>query len=245
MTKLVEPGHLPSSGEKSSPRKSQDSEHVHSRDSDTGPLSHSKLLEEQENDREFKDLCERALTLQEAEEVPVCFYKQNGVLMRKWRPPDAPANDEWQIVHQIVVPKVYHRQVISIAHDSPMAGHLGVRKTHDMILNHFWWPTLRKDVFEYCRSCHTSQVVGKPNQKVHTAPLKPAFDEPFSRVIHVVDCVGPLSKTKSGNQYLLTIMCASTRFPEAIPVRNIKAPTIVKALTKISCQAYFRKSCVN
>ena len=27
-------------------------------------------------------------------------------------------------------------------------------------------------------------------------------------------------------------MCASTRFPEAIPLRNIKAKTIVKALTK-------------
>ena len=71
-----------------------------------------------------------------------------------------------------------------------MAGHLGVRKTHDRILNHFWWPTLRKDVSEYCRSCHTCQVVGKPNQKIPAAPLKPipAFDEPFSRVI--VDCVG-------------------------------------------------------
>ena len=232
MTKLDEPGHLPSSGEKSSPKQGQDSEHGQSGDSDTDPLSHNKLVEEQENDPELKDLSERALTLQEAEEVPVCFYKQNGVLMRKWRPADAPANDEWQIVHQIVVPKVYQREVISIAHDSPMAGHLGVRKTHDRILNHFWWPALRKDVAEYCRSCHTCQVVGKPNQKIPTAPLKPipAFDEPFSRVI--VDCVGPLPKTKSGNQYLLTIMCASTRFPEAIPLRNIKAPTIVKALTK-------------
>ena len=91
---------------------------------------------------------------------------------------------------------------------------------------------LRKDVSEYCRSCHTCQVVGKPNQKIPAAPLKPipAFNEPFSRVI--VDCVGPLHKTKSGNQYQLTIMCASTRFPEAIPLRNIKAKTIVKALTK-------------
>ena len=61
-----------------------------------------------------------------------------------------------------------------------MAGHLGVRKTQDRILNHFWWPTLRKDVSEYCRSCHTCQVVGKPNQKIPTASLKPilAFDEP-------------------------------------------------------------------
>ena len=80
--------------------------------------------------------------------------------------------------------------------------------------------------------CHTCQVVGKPNQKIPNAPLQPipAFDEPFSKVI--IDYVGPLLKTKSGNQYLLTIMCASTRFPEAIPLRNIKAKTIVKALTK-------------
>ena len=75
-------------------------------------------------------------------------------------------------------------------------------------------------------------MVGKPNQKIPPAPLKPipAFEEPFSRII--IDCVGPLPKTKSGNQYLLTIMCAGTRFPEAFALRNIKAPNIVKALTK-------------
>ena len=85
---------------------------------------------------------------------------------------------------------------------------------------------------EFCRSCDVCQHVGKPNQKIPSAPLIPipAFEEPFSRVI--IDCVGPLPKTKSGNQYLLTIMCASTRFPEAIPLRNIKAPTIVKSLIK-------------
>ena len=37
MTKLDEPGHLPSSGEKSSPKQSQNSEHVHSGYSDTDP----------------------------------------------------------------------------------------------------------------------------------------------------------------------------------------------------------------
>ena len=47
-----------------------------------------------------------------------------------------------------------------------------------------------------------------------------------------MDCVGPLPKTKSGNQYLLTIMCASTRFPKAIPLRNIKSKSVVKALGK-------------
>ena len=75
-------------------------------------------------------------------------------------------------------------------------------------------------------------MVGKPNQKipkVHLQPI-PAFEEPFSRII--VDCVSPLPKRKSGNQYLLTIMCTSTRFPEAIPLRNIKSKSVVKALIK-------------
>ena len=75
-------------------------------------------------------------------------------------------------------------------------------------------------------------MVGKPNQTIPKANLQPipAFYEPFSRII--IDCVSPLPKTKSGCQYLLTIMCASTRFPEAISLRPIKTKTIVKALVK-------------
>ena len=138
----------------------------------------------------------------------------------------------WAVKHQIVVPSSYRPHILSLAHDTPMSGHLGINKTYQRILEHFYWPNLRKDVVEFCRSCHTCQVVGKPNQTLPKAPLQPipAFEEPFSRVI--IDCVGPLPKTKSGNQYLLTVMCASTRFPEAIPLRNISAKTIVKALIK-------------
>ena len=85
---------------------------------------------------------------------------------------------------------------------------------------------------EFCRTCHSCQVVGKPNQTIPKAPLKPtpAFEEPFSRVI--IDCAGPLPKTKTRNEYILTIMCAATRFPEAIPLSSISAPKISKALTK-------------
>lgn len=45
--------------------------------------------------------------------------------------------------------------------------------------------------------------------------------EPFERLI--LDCVGPLPKTKSRYQYVLTIMCTTTRFPVAVPLRVIKA----------------------
>lgn len=36
-------------------------------------------------------------------------------------------------------------------------------------------------------------------------------EEPFSRVL--IDCVGPLPKTKKGHEYLFPIMDVTTRFP--------------------------------
>ena len=93
-----------------------------------------------------------------------------------------------------------------MAHETPLSGHMGVNKTCQKILNHFYWPSLRKDVSKLCKSCHACQMVGKPSQTIPKAPLQPipAVQEPFSRII--VDYGGPLPKTKSGNQYLLTIM---------------------------------------
>ena len=192
----------------------------------------SSLISSQESDPTLAGVRERILSESEAAMTRVCYYKKDGMLMRKWSPLDMPASDEWRVVSQIVVPEKYRMDVLCLAHEAPMAGHLGINKTYHNILQHFYWPGLKKDVKLFCRSCHTCQIVGKPNQKVPTAPLEPipAFDEPFNQVL--MDCVGPLLKTKTGNQYLLTIMCASTRFPEAIPLRNIRATTIVKHMIK-------------
>ena len=57
--------------------------------------------------------------------------------MRKWRSPEIPADDEWADNHKIVVPKIYRSEVLSLAHETPMSGHLGVNKTYHKILNHF------------------------------------------------------------------------------------------------------------
>ena len=194
--------------------------------------SRSQLSKEQHKDPEISPLFQKAVSETDLTQDPICFYIKNGILMRKWRSPEVSVDDEWAVNHQIVVPKIYRSEILSLAHETPMSGHLGVNKTYHKILNHFYWPGLKTDISNYCRSCHSCQVVGKPNQVIPKAGLQPipAFDEPFSRTI--IDCVGPLPKTKSGNEYLLTIMCASTRFPEAIPLRNIKTKTIVKALVK-------------
>lgn len=85
---------------------------------------------------------------------------------------------------------------------------------------------------KYCTLCETCQRVGKLDQLVPPALLHPIsmMGEPSEKVI--VDCVGPLFKTKTGNQFLFTVMCTATRFPEAILLHRITAQMVVKALTK-------------
>ena len=69
--------------------------------------------------------------------------KENGVIVRKWRLPDIPANDEWKVVYQIIVPLKFQNDIFKIAHDN---GHLGVTKTLNKIHEHFHWPKMKKEI---------------------------------------------------------------------------------------------------
>ena len=193
-------------------------------------ITRDQLIAAQKKDPSLKTCFKSALSPEAVHSEPVAYYVEEGLLMRKWSSPVA-AGLDWGVVTQVVVPSPHRQQVLSLAHDSPWAGHLGVSKTYNRILQHFFWPKLKSSVVRYCRSCHGCQVTGKPNQVIPPAPLHPipAVGEPFSHVI--ADCVGPLPRSRSGKQYLLTLMCVSTRFPEAIPLRSITTKAVLKALT--------------
>lgn len=202
---------------------------------DSVPVSRDMLSEAQRSDPGLKPLFARAVDLSESEKLPVCYYLDKDVLMRKFRSADVAANEEWNVVKQIIVPVCYRKDILSLAHDF-VGGHLGINKTYNKILPNFFWPGLRRDVAKYCRTCHICQVAGKPNQVLKKAPLQPIvpLTEPFKKVI--IDCVGPMPKTKKGNQFLLTIMCATTRYPEAIPLKKIGTKDVVNVLLKFFTQ---------
>lgn len=112
-------------------------------------LSREQLLAEQHTDPDIIQLSKRALPPEEVIKVGECFYLKDGILMRKWRPPEAYPDEMWHVIHQIVVPAVYRRDIMVIPHETLIAGHLGVNKTCHKILSHFYWPKLRKDVSEF------------------------------------------------------------------------------------------------
>ncbi|GBO11733.1 Retrovirus-related Pol polyprotein from transposon 297, partial [Araneus ventricosus] len=56
-------------------------------------------------------------------------------------------------VKQIVLPKCKRDEVLKVAHEISLAGHLGEQKTKQRIKYSFFWPEIKKDVGEVCQTC--------------------------------------------------------------------------------------------
>ncbi|KAL5516790.1 hypothetical protein EMCRGX_G002203 [Ephydatia muelleri] len=156
------------------------------------------------------------------------YYRSEGLLYRQWIPRGCNAE---LAVDQLVLPTQCRKAVLQLAHEVPIAGHLGKHKTAKRILRRFYWPTLYKDVEDFCRSCQVCQKYSK--QKVVMAPFipLPVVTEPFRRV--AMDIVGPLPRTKTGNRYILVMCDYATRCPEAVPVKAVDAEHIAEELVRI------------
>ena len=131
---------------------------------------------------------------------------------------------------QVLVPRRYRNEVLRVAHDTPMAGHAGMRKTLDRIWKDFYWPGIQQDVRRYCLSCDICQrCINK--SAVRKAPLQkmPLIDMPFKRV--AVDLVGPMQPPSArGHKYILTMVDYATRYAEAVPLKKATSETIAEAL---------------
>ena len=158
------------------------------------------------------------------------FVVENDLLFRYFQSPKVSNN---KIIKQLVVPLPYRTMVMKLAHDCILSGHFGIRKTSDRVLSNFYWPGVQGDINRYCRSCDVCQRT-LPKGKVTPVPLEsmPLIDTPFERV--AVDLVGPIyPATERGNRYILTLVDYSTRYPEAVPLRNIDTEHVAEALFEI------------
>ena len=190
-------------------------------------ISRSRLIQEQFSDSSLQPLFGKARLFVDGDLAPGYVVK-DGILMRRCLPrnnvrPDDP-------VWQVAVPSALRQLVMKTAHDD--AGHMGVKKTYDRVIRLCYWPRLKRDIVTYVRTCHICQLTGKPNQMPKPVPLRPipAVAKPFEHL--VIDCVGPLPRSKTGCSYLLTVICQTTRYPAAYPLRSITAKSVIKALSQ-------------
>ena len=155
------------------------------------------------------------------------YFKRDGLLCRRWAPY---GRKEFEI-EQLVLPKQLRRTVLELAHEIPLAGHLGKEKIRRRVLRRFYWPNVFGDVEEFCRTCAVCQKAShKGAGKAPLMPL-PVISEPFSRV--AMDIVGPLLTSRAGNRYVLVVCDYATRYPEAIPLKSIDAEHVAEKLVEL------------
>ena len=178
-------------------------------------LSREELIQAQRGDAEIQQWAER--------ERPAYQTEIAGVLCRRWRPVKKPA----EACDQIVLPKECRARALHLAHDVPMAGHLGRDRTLARLRRRFWWPGIAKDVAEHCRTCGECQRMARRGPRAPLVPM-PIIGEPFERI--AMDIVGPLPRTASGKRFILVISDYATRYPEAYAMGTVTAPAIAEKL---------------
>ena len=125
---------------------------------------------------------------------------------------------------QLVLPKECQDVVLKLAHEVPMAWHLGVTKTKNRILERYCWPGVFKDVAHYCQSCELCQ----PRDEMIPTPLESC---PFERI--AMDLVESLPRSRMGNQLVLTIVDYATRYPEVLALPSTEASRIARELITV------------
>ena len=85
--------------------------------------------------------------------------------------------------NRIYIPSPCRSAVLHICHDSPAAGHFGIRKTINLAKRDFWWPSLYVDVKDYVRACPTccrsKEIRHKPYGYLQPLPIS---DRPWSSI---------------------------------------------------------------
>ena len=189
------------------------------------PVSGEELKTLQKQDKTLAEAWRAAEKSPEQNETG--YFKEDGVLYRRWVPTGRPEMS----IEQLVLPKRCRGTVLEMVHEIPISGHQGKEKTRQRVLRRFFWPSVYKDIEEYCRSCRICQ---KTTHSFGTrAPLfpLPIISEPFSRM--AMDLVGPLPRSRSGNRYVMVMCDYATRYPEAIPLKSIDAEHIAEKMIEV------------
>ena len=117
-------------------------------------------------------------------------------------------------------------------------GHFSSSKVRAALLGAgYWFPKMRKLIAtrtQHCNVCVGKSGGGFVAQDI--CLLKSPSVEAFE--VLAVDLVGPLPVQRNGYRYILTMLDHSTRWLEAVPLKDISVATCAKAIERTWIQHY-------
>ena len=148
-----------------------------------------------------------------------CFVDQNDVLWCQKRTENE---------RRLVLSKQDSIELMLATHVTRFGGHGGVDKTMAR-LKQFWWPFMRRDVRTMIQTCLRCQEAKDGDVKRGKQELKP-LQCPWQPNVRVhLDLFGKLRKSRAGNEYILVITDAFSKWTEVIPLKTKTAAEVANA----------------
>jgi hypothetical protein len=119
----------------------------------------------------------------------------------------------------------------SYFHDSPLGGHLGVRKTINKVRDQFLWKGMDIDIRARVRAYNTCEL-SKPAQNTKLGNLaSEVAQRPVQKIF--IDYVGKFSRSRAGHTAILVCVVAFRKYVWLIPVFQATTSATIKALKEI------------
>jgi len=161
------------------------------------------------NDADFFDVyivCEKAVFDK--------FYKNDGYLFKE---------------SKLCVPNCSMRELlVREAHGGGLMGHFGVRKTLEILHEHFFWPRMRRDVTQICSRCITCR---KAKSKVLPHGLYTPLPVPSEPWVNIsMDFILGLPRTKKSRDSIFVIEDKFSKMAHFIPCHKTDDATNIADL---------------
>ena len=148
------------------------------------------------------------------------FVTRKGILHKVYSVGTGP-------VYRIVVPAPLREILVAQAHESITTGHVGSDKTFARIQQGYFWPGMRSLIEEYVKSCKLCQKRNLAKRQLKAPlqmlPIVGVFQRLF---MDYVIC----PKSSRGHTSILTVICSTSKFLVAIPMRSQTAVATAGAL---------------
>lgn len=128
---------------------------------------------------------------------------------------------------KIYIPESLFDMLFAYYHSSSYGCHMGYKKTVDKLCKYFYHPKLFQEVKLRLKKCELCKMA-KPGRKYHGPLIATHAEEPMTRLY--LDLIGPLTKSKKGNSYILIVVDDKSKFTWLFPLRDAKARSVINRL---------------
>jgi len=148
-----------------------------------------------------------------------------GILYRKFLRADISLR-YWQIV----VPRSLMMSFLDAVHSGAINGHPGVERTRLHLQKIAYWRGWMADTQMYVQHCHVC-ASHRPGPRRKQGHMQCGLACDIMQKVHV-DLVGPFPTSQKGFKYLLTAICAFSKYLICVPIRDKISRTVAAVLMK-------------